>query len=172
MAEKLAFDQLLGDGCAVDLDERLFGPQAVAVNGPGDKLLPRAAFTVNQHGRVGRRGLEDVLPELLHQGVVADDLIAFFGLFPQVEALAAECVLVEGVADAQEDPVPVERFFKEFKGPELGGLDSRLDGPLARDHNYLRRIRAFLDFGKYIQAIPARKLNIEEDKVEVDRLLD
>jgi hypothetical protein len=68
---------------------------------------------------------------LLHQGVVADDLVAFFSLFAQVEALPAECVLIEGVADAQQDPVPVEGLFQEFEGAELGGLHGRLDGPLA-----------------------------------------
>jgi len=38
--EELAFEQILGDGGAVERDERLLGSRALVVQGLGDELLP------------------------------------------------------------------------------------------------------------------------------------
>ena len=51
VAEQLAFQQGLGNGGAVDGQERPGGPAAVLVDGPGDQLLAGAALAQDQHGR-------------------------------------------------------------------------------------------------------------------------
>src|SRR4030042_469257 len=79
---------LLGDGRAGDLDEHLPGPQAVGVNGPGDELFPGAALAVDQDGGVGRRDLEDLFPEVLDEGMAADDLVVLVVLLLEVLAFA------------------------------------------------------------------------------------
>ncbi len=172
VAEELGFDELLGDGGAVDLDEGLAGPQAVGVDGPGDELLAGAALAVDQDRGVGRGDLEDLLPEVLDQGVMADDLVVFLGLLLEVLALAAEVRLLEGVADADQDPLAVERLFQEIEGPELGGLDRGLDRPLPRDHDDLRHVRARPQLGQDFEAALAGHLDVEEDQVDADGLLE
>ena len=54
VAEELGFDQVVGDGGAVDRDEGLGGALAAQVDGLGDQLLARAAFARDQHSRIGR----------------------------------------------------------------------------------------------------------------------
>jgi hypothetical protein len=142
------------------------------VDGSGDELLAGSALSVNEDRGVGGGCLEDVLPKLLHQGVLADEFIALFRLFPQVEAFPAESVLVEGVSDAEENPVTVEGFFQEFESAELGGLHGRLNGALPGDHDHLGSIRTLPYLGQDFQSVPAGHLDIKEDKLDVDRLFD
>ncbi|HVP92021.1 MAG TPA: hypothetical protein VMS75_12490 [Terriglobales bacterium] len=168
MAEELRLDELLGNGGAVDLDELLLGPQAVGVDGPGDELLARAALALDEDGRVGRGDLEDLPPELPHQGMAADELIALLGPLLEVLVFPSKDVLLEGVADGEKDPLPVEGLLQEIEGAELGCLDRGLDRPLARDHDDLRGDGFLLDLGQELEAVLARQLDIEEDEVEAD----
>ena len=57
VAEQDALDQVLGDGAAVDGDERLAGALALALDGARDQLLADAAFALDQDrdGGVRRR---------------------------------------------------------------------------------------------------------------------
>ena len=68
MAEQLAFDERLGQGAAVDRDERLVGPRALVVNGAGDQFLAGAGFAEDQHGRVRRRDFGDQRANAFHAG--------------------------------------------------------------------------------------------------------
>ena len=51
-------------------------------------------------------------------------------------------MLAEGVLDGQDDLVEGERLFEEVEGAELGRLDGRLDGAVARDDH---------DFGRLLE---------------------
>src|SRR5664280_2243035 len=55
MAEKLAFDQVFGNGGAIDSYERGIGARAFAVKSAGDQFLASAAFALNQHRGQGAR---------------------------------------------------------------------------------------------------------------------
>ncbi|MGB8958488.1 MAG: hypothetical protein WCC00_05705 [Candidatus Aminicenantales bacterium] len=170
VAEELRFDELLRDGGAVDLDEGLAGPQAVGVDRPGDELLAGAALAVDEHGGVGRGDLEDLLPQVLDEGMVADDLVVLLGLLLEVLALAAEARLLEGVADADKDALAMERLLQKIEGSELGRLDGRLDGPLPRDHDDLRHERPGPELGQNLETALPRHLDVQEDEVDADRL--
>ena len=63
-AEQLRLEQRIGDRAAVDGDERLARAGAVAVDRPGDQLLPDAAFADNQHRRGGVGRVRDLLVDL------------------------------------------------------------------------------------------------------------
>ena len=78
VAEELRLDQLLGNRRAVDLDEPLAAPQAVAVDRARDELLADAALALQQHGRVGRRRALDRVPDLAERRALADHLMAHF----------------------------------------------------------------------------------------------
>ena len=60
------FEQIAGQGRAVDLDERPGGAVAGRVQHLGHQLLARARFAEDQHRGLGRADLGDVLPEPLH----------------------------------------------------------------------------------------------------------
>src|SRR5207245_6602312 len=49
MPEQLAFEQVLGDGRAVEGQEWRLGPWAVLIDGSGDQLLAGAALAADQH---------------------------------------------------------------------------------------------------------------------------
>ena len=72
VAEQLALQQALRDGRAVDRQERLVGPLAVLVDGPGDQLLAGAALAEDQHRHVLRGDPADRLVHLLHRRAAAD----------------------------------------------------------------------------------------------------
>ena len=50
MAEKLGFQQILGNGGGIDGDKRLVGARAVAMQRTRNQFLAGARFTVDQHG--------------------------------------------------------------------------------------------------------------------------
>ena len=50
VAEQLALQQRLGNGRAIDGDERLVGAVAVLVDGAGDQFLAGAGLAADEHG--------------------------------------------------------------------------------------------------------------------------
>ena len=52
MAEQLAFNQGVGQGGAVEADQRLFGPGRSGMNRLGDQLFADPGFARDQHGQV------------------------------------------------------------------------------------------------------------------------
>ncbi|MDH7511571.1 MAG: hypothetical protein QHH14_01335 [Clostridiales bacterium] len=130
VTEKLALNQLFRDGGAVDLDEFFSGSKAMIVDGPGDKLLSRAALALDEDCGIRGSSLEDFRPEFFHQGMVANELVSFLGFSAKVQALPLQLVLVQGVANRQQDSISMEGFLQELKSAKLGGLDSGLNSPL------------------------------------------
>ena len=64
VAEQLGLDQLLGDGRAVDLDQRVRVPLTGAMDGARHQLLAGAALAGDEHGGGGRRRALDRAPQL------------------------------------------------------------------------------------------------------------
>ena len=73
VAEQFAFEQVFGDGGAVDGEERGLGAMAVMIDGAGDEFLAGAAFAGDERGGVRLRDLADELEDLLHRLAAADD---------------------------------------------------------------------------------------------------
>ena len=53
MAEKLAFDQLAGDGCHVDGDKGSVAALTVIMQGPGHQLLAGPGLAVDENRKIG-----------------------------------------------------------------------------------------------------------------------
>ena len=66
MAEKFAFQKILGHRGAIDLDVGFVLALALFVQRAGDDFLARAAFTFDQDGGIGRCHLPDELLHLFH----------------------------------------------------------------------------------------------------------
>ncbi len=90
MAEEFAFDQLLGDGGAVDFHEGLLGAQAEQVQGVRHQFLSRPAFAENQHPAVGGSRQRQLLAQRLHGDAVADDPVLALQFFAQLAVLRGE----------------------------------------------------------------------------------
>ncbi|MNE41196.1 hypothetical protein D3C80_1352550 [compost metagenome] len=75
MAEQFGLDQVLGDCPAVDGDERLVAALRLPMQGAGHQLLARAAFTTDQHRRLGGRQLAQQLAQLADRPAFAKQFV-------------------------------------------------------------------------------------------------
>jgi hypothetical protein len=75
VAEQRALEEVVVEGRAVLDHERLLGPRAVGVDGPGHQLLAGAALAVDQHGRLALHDLLEQAQHLAHGRARADDLV-------------------------------------------------------------------------------------------------
>jgi hypothetical protein len=66
VAKKLAFEQLLRDGRAIDSDQRFVFPVATAMNFARNQVFPGPSFTENEHRSFGWRNQID-LPDYSSQ---------------------------------------------------------------------------------------------------------
>ena len=78
VAKELAFEQVRGQRAAVDRDVRPVGAPTEAMQARGDQLLARAAFALDQNGRVGGRDFVRHDQELAQTLGLADKLRALF----------------------------------------------------------------------------------------------
>ena len=89
VAEQLAFQQRLGQGGAVEADERPVLARAGVVDGAGHQLLADAALAADQHGGVGAGHPADLRLDLLDRRAVADQLALDLQLVAQRAVLGA-----------------------------------------------------------------------------------
>ena len=95
--EELRLDEAVGQRRATHFDERFLRPQRVVVDRMRDELLARARFSADEHGRIGRRDLRDLLVHLPHRSARPDDvgeIVPIAELLPQVGVLVHQAFLV------------------------------------------------------------------------------
>src|SRR5262245_7183781 len=66
VTEKFGFEQPGRNGRTVDLDERAGTARRCSMDGPGDQVLPHAAFPTDQDRRIRMSNALDELPDRLH----------------------------------------------------------------------------------------------------------
>ena len=167
IAEQLAFDELVGDGRAIDLDEALVRPPALLMEEAGDQLLARPALAGDEDPAVGRRGFLDLAPQLLDRGAFADQVEAGLDPLAELDVLLLELLLAERVLDGQDDLLQRERLFEEIERAELGGRDGRLDGPVAGDDHDLRALVRGPDPLQDVEAVHLGEPDVEQHEAEV-----
>ena len=126
VAEQLAFQERVGDGRAVDGDERLVLPGAVVVDGLGHKLLARAAFPLNENVRACIGHGPDHLEDIAHPGRTADDIVDGVLSLPfldQIRDLVFQRPNLKGFGDGQVEFDDIQRFHQIFESAGLDGLD-------------------------------------------------
>ena len=164
VAEQLAFQQRLGDGGAVDGQERLVGPAAVVVQGPGHQFLAGAALAQDQHVDVLRGDPADGLAHLLHDRAAADDAVAAV-LGRQHGRHVHQPGRLEGPVEHLAEAVEVHRLDQVIEGAALHGLDGRLGGAVGRDEDDRPFGVEGLDLLEDIQAGAVGQLQVEHDHV-------
>ena len=99
------------------------------------QFLAGAVLAVYDHPSL-RGGREvDLLPERLHRHRGADHDRLLPDQVLQAPVFRFQALLLERVTQHQQDLVPGQRFLDEVVGSQLGGLDRRLDGAVAGDHD-------------------------------------
>src|SRR5580693_4248581 len=130
MAEKLAFQQRLGNGRAVDWDEGSVAPLAVGVNRFGNELLARSALASDEDDRVGWRDPHDAPEHLAHGAGLADDileLVPIFELACEEGHFPDEAAIVEGLGNFDEKLLLGKRLLDVIEGAKAHRLDGTLD---------------------------------------------
>ncbi len=142
MTEQLGLKQVLGQGTAIDRNERRELPAAVEVQRAGDQFLAGAALAENQDRAVGVRHALDHFEHGLHGRRVADDLVELvfaLELFLQVGVLGNGVVVGKRALNREAQVVHLEGLLKIIVGPPLHRFDRRLDGAETGDHDDSRR---------------------------------
>ena len=143
--EQLALDEVLRDGRAVHLDERLVAPRRAPVERLRDELLAGAALAGDEDRRGGVRHLPDDVVDGLHRRRLAHERRTFPVREVRVDVLALEVVgarrlgddllqllLLEGLRDVVERP-RLERRDRAVHRAVGGDDDDRDVGELGGD---------------------------------------
>ncbi len=164
MAEQLALQQRLGDGGAVNRQERPVGPAAVVVDGAGDQFLAGAALAEDEDVDVLGGDAADGLAHLLHDEAAADDAVAGL-LGRQHRRHVHEPRRLEGPLQHVREPFQVERLGQVVEGALLHGLDGRFRGAVGRDEQH-RPFRVDLaQRAEDVEPGTVRQLQVEDDHV-------
>ena len=76
VAEKLALDQVLGNGGAVDFNKGRIGPGALPVKRARNQFLACAAFALDQDRRLRARNLANQLAQFLDGAAFSQQFVA------------------------------------------------------------------------------------------------
>ena len=139
MAEELALEQLLRQGRAGDVHERLRRPIAGVVDDLGHEILAGAALAGEQHGRRGTdRDPGDEMAERGNRRRGTDDPLQAVrpgSIGPELPHFAPQPRRFERALDGRGDLVQVERLVGEVVRPELHRLDGSFDAGVRRQED-------------------------------------
>ena len=130
-----------------------------------DELLADAAFSEQQHGRVGRRRALDRVPDVAKAGTLPDHLVTHFRRALQRAVLVDQARAIQLVLDGDQQPLRPERLLDEIDCAALRGLERGARGPMRRNHHDRHRLVDRLDPAQRFHAVHARHLDVEEDDV-------
>jgi len=133
MAEEFVFDEIFGDGGAIERDERLIAAIGNVMDGSGEELLAGAAFPEKENGGFGGGDFLQLLADGAHGGGFAHDAwetVAGSELFAQDEVLAEEFLLPGGALDKELEVVEIDRFLDEVESAFFHGGDGFVDSDL------------------------------------------
>ena len=122
---------MLGDGRAIDGQERLLAAVAVVINGARDQLLAGAAFAADQGGGIRGGELADQLEDLLHRLAAPDNAQLVIFLLQQ-GLVGDDLPHVAGGLQGVEDDLLQLGHVKRLEQIVVGAQLHRLDGGLRR----------------------------------------
>src|SRR5262245_954880 len=126
VAEQLRLDQLFRNSRAIDLNEPLAAPQAVAVDRSSHELFADPALALNQHGGICWRSPANGRHHLLQGRTVADHLVADFNGPLERSVLVAEPSMLQRIIDSDEKAVrALKRLIEKIQRALLDGLNGR-----------------------------------------------
>src|SRR6202021_3457648 len=166
VSKQFALDQILRNRGAVPLDEGFVFTQTLSVDSMGYQLFFGARFAVDQNAAVGRSHQPNLLAQRFHRDAIAHDDALHLKLLLQINILALQFLGLDGVLDQDQSFFQRERLFPEVIGTQLGRADRGLDGSVAGNHEYFRRIVELANPLQSLQAIDPRQPDIEQYHVK------
>ena len=164
MAEKLRFEQIFGQGAAIDRDERRELAAAVEMQRPRDQFLSGAALAQHQDRAVGVGHAPDEFEYLLHLRRAADDLVELvflFELLAEISGFRDRGFVGESALHAKPQFVDLERLLQVIESPVFHRLDRGLDRAEAGDNDGDGRWIELARFANNLQAVRARFVEIK-----------
>ena len=175
MAEQDRFDEIGGDGAAIDGVELLLAARAGGVDRLGDDLLARAALALDQHRDAGAGGLGGDGERGAELGRRADDLLEaqrLADLLGERPQLARRLAAVGGGVERGEQPVGRERLDDEIAGAGAHRVDRDMDVVLGGEDEQGQIGPERADAADQLDALLAGQPVIEQDRVELGLLRD
>ena len=154
-----------GNRGAVDLDEPVAAPQAVAMDRPRHQFLADAALAGEQHRRVRRRGALDRVPDLAQRRALAHHLVPDFRRPPQRPVLVRQPRALERVPDRDQQLFARRRLLDEVERAGLGRLDGSADGAVARDDHDRQIVVRGPQPLQHLETVHARHLDVKEHQI-------
>ena len=133
VTEDFVLEQRLGNGGAVDGDERVLASPAEMMDGLGDELLARARFAVHEHRRGRRRRLLDDAIDRAQRRRVADHLAepaVVLELPPKAGDVAQGILALGDMGQQRTKALRIDRLrqvvVRAFLHRRHGGIDAAL----------------------------------------------
>jgi hypothetical protein len=167
MAEKLAFDQIFGNGRAIHLHQVVLRPPRALVQRFRDLLFSRPGLSGDQNGRFAPGHFLNDHQDLLHLRTFGDELTRF--AFYRLQDLQLPCLplVIEGPHDFHLELVELERLLNVVIGPEAHRLDRRFDRSVGRHDHDDSIFVSLLRLPEDLQPIRLRHLHVGDHQVEV-----
>ena len=173
MAEQFGFDEVGGDGTAIDGHHRLLVSRGSRVDGARDHILADAAFALDQYRYAGacRLGCDGEGGTELRRG--ADDILErerggdFFGQRAQF-AIAAIC---ERGIERGEQAFGRDRLGKIVGGPGAHGIDRDGDIIMSREDQDRQRRATGTNLADQAGWLIIRAPLVEDDRIKLHPVL-
>ena len=173
MPEQFTLQQTFGQCTAMDTHHREKFPWRVGVDGLGHQLLPRTAFSGDDHRGIGLCHTFDLPENLLHGFALADHIFHVLqgdNLFLQNFILFDQGNLFGGIPDQVRKIIRIERLRDIVECPILQGLNSCIYGGKGRHDNDNGIALQGFDAFQHLQTIHTWHFNICQDNVITFRL--
>jgi hypothetical protein len=138
------------------------------VYGARHQLFAGAAFTRDQHDRVGRRDLHDArqhVADRLRATHDVGEVIALLELLREELHLPVQAPALERLRHLDDQFLLGERLLDVVEGAETHGFDRALDGAVRRHHDDLGHRLRFLDRTEHLDAVVLTHAQIGDDDV-------
>ena len=169
VAEQDQLDQILGDGAAIDGDERLGAALARAVDGARDQFLADAGFALDQHRDVRGGGLLGGAQHRAHARAAGDDVLegerAGAAALDAGE-LALERARRERVAQRHLQPLGADRLDDEIDRAGAHRRDHVVDAAVRGLHDHRNGEAGVAHLGQHAEAVEVGHHEIEHDAVD------
>ena len=169
VAEQLAFQQCVGQGGAVQLQQGAVCTRGVVVDSLGGHALSGTAFSLDQDGSaLGFGGLAHQVDDLLHGRAFSHDrvyIVAALGRFHGIADAHAQGQHLGGTADGVDHVGEVERLDQIIVGAQLHGFHRALHHVVGAHHDDDGGGVFALDLAQHFDAVNAGQHHVQQGQV-------
>ena len=167
VAEKLRFDELLGDGRAVDLDEGFVRPLRMGMNGPGYQFLTGPVLASNQDPSRSRCGDTDLFLEQSDRFAIADHLVFLGDACFQGAVFFHQLADSQGILYRKQQLFQGQGFFDEIIGAQLGRFHGGFNGAVTAHHDDQLIWGDLADLPQGFDPVNPRHPDVEQNQVRI-----